>query len=98
MLRKNLIVSLQSLIRGYLSRVRFKTRLESKIKDRKLKNAQQLMDRIKIIQSHWRGHEIRKVYKELKLDHYTKAMQVGYFNQQVNENIPSKMLMNFKKI
>jgi len=81
--RKNIVVSLQSLIRGYLSRLRFKKRLDIKIKEHKLKNAEKLIDRIKTIQSHWRGHEIRKVYKELKLDHQTRAMQIGYFNQQV---------------
>ena len=84
LLRKNIIVLLQSLIRGHLSRLRFKKCLDIKIKENKLKNAEKLIDRIKTIQSHWRGHEIRKVYKELKLDHQTKAMQIGYFNQQVN--------------
>lgn len=53
------------------------------MKNKKQDNYERLMKRIKTIQSHWRGHEIRKVYRELKLDRNTKAMQVGYFNQQV---------------
>ena len=81
--KRNFLISLQALIRGYLARLKFKKIIENKLHLEKQKNYAKLIDRVKSIQSHWRGHEIRKVYRVLKLDSQTKAMQLGYFNQQV---------------
>lgn len=46
-------------------------------------NYEALLKSVKIIQSHWRGYAIRKLYRDLKLDMATKAMQFGYFCEQV---------------
>lgn len=42
-----------------------------------------LLKSVRTIQSHWRGYAIRKLYRDLKLDMATKAMQFGYFCEQV---------------
>ena len=42
-----------------------------------------LLKSVKTIQSHWRGYAIRKLYRDLRLDMATKAMQFGYFCEQV---------------
>lgn len=46
-------------------------------------NYEALLKSVKTIQSHWRGYAIRKLYRDLKLDMATKAMQFGYFCEQV---------------
>ena len=98
--KQKVVVGIQSVARGYLTRLRFKTILEEKVTTSNQKSYERIMQRIKTIQSHWRGHEIRKVYKELKLDRHTKAMQVGYFNQQIellgNEAFMSAMKTNYQ--
>lgn len=42
-----------------------------------------LIKSAKTIQSYWRGYAIRKLYRDLRLDMATKAMQFGYFCEQV---------------
>lgn len=42
-----------------------------------------LLKSVKTIQSHWRGYSMRKLYRDLRLDIATKAMQFGYFCEQV---------------
>ena len=43
-----------------------------------------LIKSAKTIQSHWRGYAMRKLYRDLRLDMATKAMQFGYFCEQVS--------------
>ncbi len=38
---------------------------------------------VKTIQSYWRGWKIRKIYKEMRLELATRAMQTSYFHQQI---------------
>lgn len=46
-------------------------------------NYEILLKSVKTIQSHWRGYAMRKIYRDLRLDMATKAMQFGYFCEQV---------------
>lgn len=100
MSKQKQIIGLQALIRGYLIRLKFKKQLETRAINAKQKGYERIVQRIKTIQSHWRGREIRKVYKELKLDRHTKAMQIGYFNQQIellgNEAFMCAMKTNYQ--
>ena len=63
--------------------MRFKQKTLEKSKSDKEKNFEKLLKSVKTIQNHWRGYAIRKVYRDLKLDKATKAMQLDYFCQQV---------------
>lgn len=75
---------MQAQIRGYLARKRFKKLIgQIRQKERSKITSERYMKSIRTIQSFWRGFAVRKVYKELKLDKATKAMQFGYFCEQV---------------
>ena len=63
--------------------MRFKEKTLEKTRIDNEKNFEKLLKSVKTIQNHWRGYAIRKVYRELKLDKATKAMQLDYFCQQV---------------
>jgi hypothetical protein len=83
---------LQAQIRGYLARLKFKKLAIEKCaaaKPPKNNNGSRLnydllLKSVRTIQSHWRGYSIRKLYRDLRLDMATKAMQFGYFCEQVN--------------
>ena len=66
-----------------------------KDKSDKEKNFEKILKSVKIIQNHWRGYAIRKVYRDLKLDKATRTMQLDYFCQQVI--ISSIVLSEVKK-
>lgn len=58
-------------------------------------NYERVLKAVRTIQSHWRGYVIRKLYRDLRVDMATKAMQFGYFCEQV---VPSCLLSAMRLI
>jgi myosin heavy subunit len=75
--RNRAIIRLQSHVRAYLARQKYKCQLIRK------KQIEKMIKSIVIIQSMWRGYSARKNYNLFKMDKYAKTMQLNYFNQQV---------------
>jgi hypothetical protein len=77
------IVLLQAHCRGHLARVKFNRKLADKHDNQKRSIYDKFLKSVRTIQRYWRGYEVRKVYKQIKLDRAIKAMKFSYFCQQV---------------
>jgi myosin-3 len=53
-----------------------------------------LLKSVRTIQSHWRGYVMRKIYRDLRIDIATKAMQFGYFCEQVKKKARMQIRQN----
>ncbi len=76
-------IIIQTQVRGYLARIRYKRDLEINKINEKKRIFEKLHQSVKTIQSCWRGYAIRKLYNQIKLENALKKMQVNYFHQQV---------------
>jgi hypothetical protein len=81
----NIIILIQSRIRGLIVRSQFKLKLDL-AKKTQVKNPNKLLKSIEMLQSYWRGYLVRKSWHNFKLEKNIKEMQMGYFCQQVINN------------
>jgi hypothetical protein len=77
------ITLLQARCRGYLARVKLGKKMAEKRDNQKRSVYEKFLKSVHTIQRYWRGYEVRKVYKQIKLDRAIKAMKFSYFCQQV---------------